>query len=468
MIATLMLRALVGATLIGLAAICADGVARQFGWRRRWIWAAALAASLTLPLMSGWLPSPGMLERLGLGATTETLSLDGLSIVLDAAPGAAAAGAAADAAKGRTDEVLLVLWAAGSAVLLSLLLWSAGRLRSARRGGLPARVAGVPAVVAGRWGPAVVGVLRPSVLLPAWIRDLSSSERRLIVAHEWEHVRARDTLLLALAAASLVAAPWNLALWWQHRRLRDAIETDCDARLLARGVDRRDYGLVLLHTAGRTRGFPLLSPSLAHTRSTLERRILAMTYRAPKHRIARSGGLIALAALVLAAACDLASNRPTSSPTDPVVPDLSLTEEAEATAATAEAGTYGFIQAADPRRMVVVEGVDGEPGEARFRITTPDDEVRSGNVVIRSRQLTLSGTGGEPIYVIDGVRVDELDLEPLEIHSIEVLKGGAARAIWGEEGVNGVVQITTKAAAEAAGLTSEAVRLTPLRVREQG
>lgn len=448
MIAMLMLRALVGATLVGLAAICADGVARQFGWQRRWIWAAALAASLALPLISGWLPSPGLLARFGLERTSESLSLDGLSIVLEVVAREGAASPAAEAPNG-IGEVLLVFWLIGSAVLLSLLLWSAGRLQSARRGGLPAWIAGVPAVVAGRWGPAVVGVLRPAVLLPDWIRDLSSSERRLIVTHEWEHVRARDPLLLAFAAAALVAAPWNLALWWQHRRLRDAIETDCDARLLARGVDRRDYGLVLLHSAGRTRGFPLLSPSLAHTRSTLERRILAMTYRAPKYRIARSGASIALAAVVLAAACDLVSNRPINSTTDPVVPDLSLTAP-EANAVTAESRADGRIEPADPPRAVVLEAVEGEPGEARFRVTTANEGVQSPDVRTRSQQVTLSGTGDQPIYILDGVRVDELDLEPHEIHSIEVTKGEAARRMWGEDGANGVVQITTKAAAEAA------------------
>ena len=34
---------------------------------------------------------------------------------------------------------------------------------------------------------------------------------------------------------AVVLMPWNLPLWWQWRRLRFAIEVDCDARVLASG-----------------------------------------------------------------------------------------------------------------------------------------------------------------------------------------------------------------------------------------
>ncbi|UUZ52386.1 hypothetical protein LP419_22985 [Massilia sp. H-1] len=44
---------------------------------------------------------------------------------------------------------------------------------------------------------------------------------------------ARDPQLLGLALLVLVAMPWNLPMWWQLRRLRHAIEVDCDARVLA-------------------------------------------------------------------------------------------------------------------------------------------------------------------------------------------------------------------------------------------
>jgi TonB-dependent starch-binding outer membrane protein SusC len=51
----------------------------------------------------------------------------------------------------------------------------------------------------------------------------------------------------------------------------------------------------------------------------------------------------------------------------------------------------------------------------------------------------------EPLYVVDGVLVEGLDfLNPNDIESINVLKDAASSAIYGTNGANGVVIITTK------------------------
>ena len=39
--------------------------------------------------------------------------------------------------------------------------------------------------------------------------------------------------------------PWNLALWWQLRRLRLAVEMDCDNRVVAALGDPNPYGCFL-------------------------------------------------------------------------------------------------------------------------------------------------------------------------------------------------------------------------------
>ena len=56
-------------------------------------------------------------------------------------------------------------------------------------------------------------------------------------------------------------------------------------------------------------------------------------------------------------------------------------------------------------------------------------------------------TSSEPLYIIDGVPVDDFmegDLDENEIQQMEVLKGDTATAIYGNRGANGVVVITTK------------------------
>ncbi|HEX8246452.1 MAG TPA: hypothetical protein VF541_23305 [Longimicrobium sp.] len=59
-----MLGALAAGALISLAALAAETAAGWFGLPRRWIWAAAMAGSLLLPVLS--LASPGALPRLHL------------------------------------------------------------------------------------------------------------------------------------------------------------------------------------------------------------------------------------------------------------------------------------------------------------------------------------------------------------------------------------------------------------------
>lgn len=63
--------------------------------------------------------------------------------------------------------------------------------------------------------------------------------------------------------------------------------------------------------------------------------------------------------------------------------------------------------------------------------------------------IRVRGTGtvnnAEPLYVVDGnPNVDPIDLIPEQIESIQVLKSASAAAIYGAQGANGVILITTK------------------------
>ncbi len=63
--------------------------------------------------------------------------------------------------------------------------------------------------------------------------------------------------------------------------------------------------------------------------------------------------------------------------------------------------------------------------------------------------IRVRGTGtvnnSEPLYVIDGnPNANPLDLVPEQIESIQVLKSASAAAIYGAQGANGVILITTK------------------------
>jgi TonB-dependent starch-binding outer membrane protein SusC len=79
---------------------------------------------------------------------------------------------------------------------------------------------------------------------------------------------------------------------------------------------------------------------------------------------------------------------------------------------------------------VLVLNTDGQPG---------------GNTTIRVRGMNSINGGNNALIVIDGLQGGNLNsLNPNDIESIEILKDASATAIYGAQGANGVVLITTK------------------------
>ena len=74
------------------------------------------------------------------------------------------------------------------------------------------------------------------------------------------------------------------------------------------------------------------------------------------------------------------------------------------------------------------------------------DPTNTGyNIQIRGFSTLDKGAGTSPLYIVDGIPVDNIDnIAPEEIASMDVLKDGSAAAIYGTRGTNGVIIITTK------------------------
>jgi hypothetical protein len=302
-----MLGALAVGALLGIAALAAERIAAWFRLPRRWIWATALAGSVLLPALA--LAAPGVFSHLRVPRIGAPPRSRAARVPSPVTPPRVAAPADGISLPSRSIPPLLgvVLWSAASLATAGALGWSQRRLRAACGALVPGGVDGTPVLVAERAGPLVIGVLRPRIVLPRWAAAAAAADRRLIVAHEREHVRAGDPWLLALAAAAVAAMPWSPALWWQHRRLRLAVETDCDARVLALGAGRGEYGRVLLRTASHPFALPTLALAWGGNPSHLERRIMAMTESHPRRRVLRTLPLAAFAVAVALAACTVAS-----------------------------------------------------------------------------------------------------------------------------------------------------------------
>ena len=196
------------------------------------------------------------------------------------------------------EQALGTVWLAASAglVILYVLLWM--RLRTAARCWPRELINGQEVWVTEALGPAVYGLIKPVILMPRWTLEAPSSARAVVLAHEQEHIAARDPALLLLGLILVVVTPWNVPLWWQLRRLRFAIEVDCDARVLGRGAEPRAYGEVLLAIGERRTFTPVGAIALTEPASQLLRRIRIMTAQLPKR-----GNWAVAAAIGLSLAC---------------------------------------------------------------------------------------------------------------------------------------------------------------------
>jgi beta-lactamase regulating signal transducer with metallopeptidase domain len=177
-----------------------------------------------------------------------------------------------------TISLILLVWCVINALRVAYLVAMSRR----RHGTAKAPVVdGVPIVITERLGPATVGLMRSSVLVPRWVLALPGVQRRYVLRHEEEHRRARDAHLLLFASLPLLLMPWNLAMWWQLRRLSLAVELDCDNRVVNALGDAAAYSELLLTVAQAASRTPRLQPAFLGGAGSLERRLRALLSPTP-------------------------------------------------------------------------------------------------------------------------------------------------------------------------------------------
>jgi TonB family protein len=295
---------------LGVAGCAMERALYLTGRPTRWAWSVALLGTLLLPLVA-------ILRPQAFGTITVPLAAPAPRAASGATPGRTedAVAPAPVSWRGLTwtdlDGVLRWGWGLSSVALLVVLGVAAARLAALRRGWRPALVDRRLVLVADDIGPAVAGLWPPRIVIPGWALGLTESQQRLMLAHEEEHVRARDPWLLAGGTAALVLTPWNPAVWWLLRQLRLAVEIDCDARVLGRGHSTPDYGELLLQVGQHRAHLPLTAAALGEPQSFLERRIRRMAARQPRWRWLGATAASAIAAAAVVAARE--APRPTAS-----------------------------------------------------------------------------------------------------------------------------------------------------------
>jgi len=133
-----------------------------------------------------------------------------------------------------------------------------------------------------------------------------------------------------------------------------------------------------------------------------------------------------------------------------VVTGFGTTEKRELTGSISQVSSEDFQDVPAQNTAEILQG-----RSSGVRVTTTSGTAGAG-FDVQVRGLGSINAGSDPLYVVDGVQLsfsnqsEEVDESPLnnispqDIESIEVLKDAAAASIYGTQGANGVVLITTK------------------------
>ena len=122
-----------------------------------------------------------------------------------------------------------------------------------------------------------------------------------------------------------------------------------------------------------------------------------------------------------------------------VVTGYGTQERKEITSAVTSLNEEDFNKGLVSNPMGLLEGK-----VAGLSITKPGGDP-NGGFTLRLRGISTVGANASPLVVIDGVIGGNLDLvDPNDIESMDVIKDGAAAAIYGTRGSSGVILVTTK------------------------
>jgi bla regulator protein blaR1 len=405
MIAAQLVLAVLAASLIALATAATTRLFASRSKPTRFVWMIGMIMAMSWPLLTA---AYAKVSDAGLRDGGGPLTMTRLETLVIQAT--------AVSSGWPLDSLLLGGWFILSGVLLGRIAVAMIMLGRQRAAWHQMRVDGTMVRVSDSTGPAVIGLRNQEIVIPAWSLDLAPSLRTVVLRHEREHCDARDPLLIVVSRVLIALLPWNLPLWWLGSRLRLAIETDCDARVLRHETDVERYGMLLLMIAQRRAVSPALATMLSEPTSHLERRIRSMR---SSLRLSRSAALslasTAVISILLACAVPDATEATSSaqsqrvkSAKEPVVVGANQAyfefqvEKQAAVARAAQPRYPDMLRAANVEGEVLAQFVVDTMGKAEmssFKVIKTSHDLFSNSVRDALPQMTFhpAAVGGRKV-----------------------------------------------------------------------
>lgn len=233
-------------------------------------------------------------------------------------------------------------------------------------------------------------------------------EYEKIFRHEKVHIRDLHSLDILLAEIVLIFLWYNPFCWMIRKAVQDNIEFLTDDKVLASGIERKSYQYSLVNISN-------LSPSILGNPfnfKNLKKRIHMMN-RKQSSKMELGKYALLLPAIVAASLVFGVSNAYTD-------PKASYPQENE------------LIISSDTLKQDQNVVVIGYGQQKNVNLSTLADTLKQDKK-------------GVPLYVIDGKKRPSLDgINPEQIYAVDVIKGENALAAYGEDGKNGVIEVTMK------------------------
>jgi len=276
------------------------------------------------------------------------------------------------------DAALQWTWLAGA--LATAILFAVSHRRFIASLGPLTRSGAVFVAATSVQGPALLGIWRPRIVLPAdFASRYSAAEQALIIAHEQRHARRGDPIVNVVIALLQCAFWFNPLVHLAAARCRFDQELACDADVIEHLPGRiRDYAAAML----KTQVGGALAPLTCHWQSShpLKERIMQLN-QMNNSRAGRIAGRVLLAALMTTGVLGTLAARAEPAPNKSYLVDFKMTFAGEYSTPTV------LTAAGEP--FTLSGGRDGKIWSGDFLLT----EGKDGAIWLKS-QLSFDGKKG--------------------------------------------------------------------------
>lgn len=359
------------------------------------------------------------------------------------------------------------------------------------------------------------------------VKDYESS-RQYILTHEQEHIRLGHTYDLLLLQCVKTLQWFNPFIWFLNRDLKAVHEYEADQAVINQGIDAKSYQQLLVIKVVGNRLQPFTN-NLNH--GSLKKRIVMM-YQKPSNRWLMLKALCAIpvAALTINTFATPIETDPVEDMVKTLettnVPTINeVTENVLTAVESVDTTPFAIHPVKDQYGRIVGFSHEGKPSAGDFECTAEyvfinghqateaelrnyktllagstfellktangtakyDYKDKHGIIVIHTQEASTAQDDDEPLIVINGkiVKIDLsalggkkinlnealpklLNLEEDDIESVTVLRDGAATAIYGDKGKNGVIEIKLKEVKEPSSLDELLEKLPGAEKHEDG